>query len=288
MNRNTSKKAFLRSDRWNEDLQWQAERAAKLGRRYCQCSGEYHMLWSSLRASGFLGSLNTEEDALRDALYPLSREAKRILIGGSADPATLCLFGRIFDSHELEVTIVDRCRAPLELIKEFAAAKSIICNTTQADLLTYKSDIKWNLIFLNYTLSFIAPSDRKRFFLSLGNALAPGGHLVCLAKTGNSASVEQRESLMSAWYEQAKNALRRSGLEKHFEGLALNDAIKSYAEERTKRRYNILSTDMIEELFVQSGLKISSVQATQRVWALEGENYRKADTESSVIIIGTK
>lgn len=275
-------------NKWTEDLLWQAERAADLGRRLCHCEGKYHTLWSALRASGFLGSLHSEEDSLAAALSPIVRNGRRFLIGGSADPATLCAVGRISKNDEPDITIVDRCRAPLALINEFAEKQDISCKTIHANLLEFDVEDKWDVIFLNYTLSFIEPNSRRTFFGRLASLLPTGGHLVCLAKTGIRAERGRRDDLISAWLKQARKALLKSGLEKYFEPFELEAAIKQYAEERTTRRFNIISSEEIKELLLGEGLNVSSVNATRRKWVLDGISGDKADAESSVIVIAIK
>ena len=269
---------------WSEDLLWQAERGAALGREHCSCQGRYHALWGALRASGFLGSLHSEEATISSAISHLLSDRARLLIGGSADPATLCAIGRISNSSRMDVTIVDQCAAPLELIKEFAAQKNISCETVQANLLEFESTKKWDVIFLNYTLSFIAARDRAKFFSQLARCLAPGGTLVCLAKTGVSAKTDLRDELESAWANEALKALRESTLDGFMKPSELEQNIHQYAAARTVRRFNIITASEIERLLLGVGLTSCATKATPRKWVLKGVETNRSDAESSVIL----
>ncbi len=270
--------------KWNEDLLWQAERGAALGREHCSCQGRYHALWGALRASGFLGSLHSEEATISSAISQLLNDRTRLLIGGSADPATLCAIGRISKSSRMDVTIVDQCAAPLELINEFADQKNISCETIQADILEFDSTKKWDLIFLNYTLSFIAARDRAKFFRQLSHCLAPGGTLVCLAKTGVQPKTDLRDELESAWSSEALKALRNSKLDSYMESSELEQNVRHYAAARTIRRFNIVPAGEIERLLLDAGLTSCSIKTTPRKWVLKGITANKSDAESSVIV----
>ena len=280
----TELKPPVAQEKWTEDLLWQAERGSKLGRELCSCEGRYHAVWGALRASGFLGSLHSEEEALAPTISPLIDDHTRLLIGGSADPATLCAIGRISKSTRLDITIVDQCEAPLALISEFAATKNISCKTIQANLLDFESSEKWNVIFLNYTLSFIEAHLRKKFFGQLANCLAVGGTLICLAKTGARTEDDQREELEAAWSHQALKALRNTKLDNALEPSELEATIRRYAAARTVRRFNIISAVEIEQLLLGVGLNSCSVKTTHRKWVLEGVAANTSDAESSVIV----
>ena len=274
--------------KWSEDLLWQAERGASLGRELCSCRGRYHALWGALRASRFLGSLHSEEAVLSSAISPLLVDETRLLIGGSADPATLCAIGRISKSNRMNVTIVDQCAAPLELINEFAMQRDIACTTHQANLLEFNSTEKWDVIFLNYTLSFIDAQDRAKFFGRLSRCLAAGGTLVCLAKTGARQISDLRDELETAWANEALKALRISELDRFMESAELEQSVRQYAAARTIRRFNIISADEIEELLLEAGLTSCSIQTTPRKWVLKGVAANKSDAESSVIVTARK
>lgn len=280
----TQLKPSAGQEKWTEDLLWQAERGAELGRKLCSCEGRYHAVWGALRASGFLGSLHSEEEALAPTISPLIKDQTRLLIGGSADPATLCAIGRMSKSNCSDITIVDQCEAPLALISEFAATKNIPCKTIQANLLELESSEKWDVIFLNYTLSFIEAHLRKKFFGHLANCLAVGGTLVCLAKTGAQTEDDQREELEAAWSHGALDALRDAKLENTLELSELEETIRNYAAARTARRFNIISAAEIEQLLLDAGLNSCSVKTTPRKWVLKGVAANKSDAESSVIV----
>jgi SAM-dependent methyltransferase len=128
--------------------------------------------------------LSSEEQILSEVMTPLIRQDARVLIGGSADAGVLCSLGRIYGPAKAAFTVVDKCRSPLELIREFAAEKQVLCRTLNADILDLDGSEQWDQIVLHYTANFVDADHREKFLARIAQALAPGGTLVCAVKTG--------------------------------------------------------------------------------------------------------
>lgn len=269
---------------WTEDLAWQAVRAQELGHRYCTCSDHYHVVWAALRAAGFLGSLRHEEDALFDVLSPFLGDRSRVLIGGSADAATLCAVKRMAGSRQPHIAVVDKCQAPLKLIEEFCALRAQPSVTIHADLFDIGQFGQWDAIVLNYTHSFIDPAVRVRFFSALASALSPGGTLVCLAKHGKGIAAGDIAKLQAAWFEGARNALRAASIGVHWSEKELDEILGQYAVSRTIRRVNIPDTDQMCRELREAGLPSTEVTATPRKWSITGAGEPVRDVETSFII----
>ena len=122
-------------DAFREDLLWQAHRALELGREHCSCEGRHHWSYAALCAAGITGSLSTEGPVLASLMTPLIGDRARVMIAGSADLGLLCFVGRCAAAQRPQITVIDRCRAPLALIEEFAESQRIECRTVQAELL---------------------------------------------------------------------------------------------------------------------------------------------------------
>jgi hypothetical protein len=166
------------NERWSEDLIWQAVRGTELGRKFCTCEGYYHCLWGPLRASGAMKGLSSEEQILSGVMTPFIRQDARVLIGGSADAGVLCSLGRIYGQVKAAFTVVDKCRSPLELIREFAAAKQVLCRTLNVDILEIDGRESWDQIVLHYTANFVDADHREKFLAGVARVLEPGGTLI--------------------------------------------------------------------------------------------------------------
>lgn len=274
-------------DPWSEDLIWQARRGMELGRVRCACPGRYHWLYGTMRASGVVASLKSEEPRLASILRPLVREDMRVMIGGSADPGLFCALGHILRAPAADITVVDRCGAPLELIRELAEARGLRCRTLSLDLLDLNGREQWDLILSHYTLNFIAPHARARFFSGLASALAPGGTLICAVMTGKPITHEDEPLFAAAFAARAREAWAKIGLT--FEDRSeLEDLLQIYAADTTAMRLIWPSADELHARLQEAGLEIRSEQTITRDWSLFGRTDGERRIDTSSIIVATR
>jgi hypothetical protein len=271
---------------WSEDLIQQAIRGLELGREFCTCEGYYHILWGPLRAAGFLGSLTIEEPALAGVLAPLIQDGTEILIGGSADPGTLALVGRVSGKSRPRLSLIDRCKAPIRLIREFCAARHIQCETFQGDLLEVAAFGRWDITILNYTHTFIDSRVRILFFEQIACALKSGGRVVCLAKVGARQEDENIGKLQAAWLTRAREALITSGLMREWDEGKIESMLSAAAFARTERRMNLMSAEDLKSALVCSGLRLAGEHLTPRTWGLTTSDV--VDVEGSVVLTAQK
>ena len=271
-------------DPWREDLAALARRGLELGRAHCTCPGRYHWLYGTMRASGVVASLKSEEPRLASILKPLLRDDMRIMIAGSADPGLFCALGRILRSPLADVTVIDRCGAPLELIREFAEARGLRCRTLNRDLLDVDSREQWGLILSHYTLNFVAPDRRAKFFAGLASVLAPGGALVCAAMTGKAIQHGDEPALAAAFVARSREAWANMRLSAD-DRAALEDILQIYAADTTAMRLIWPQVDEVRACLREAGLDIRSEHTVTRDWSLFGrtDTERRIDTSSIIV-----
>ena len=274
-------------DPWSEDLIWQARRGMELGRAHCTCPGRYHWLYGTMRASGVVASLKSEEPRLASILRPLLGEGRRVMIGGSADTGLFCALGHILRSPAADITVVDRCLAPLELIGELARARGLSCRTLHQDLLALDGREQWDLILSHYTLNFIAPHVRARFFRGLASALAPGGALVCAAMTGRPITHDDEPLLAAAFVARSHEAWARIGLTSD-DRSELEDSLQIYAADTTAMRLIWPSAEELHAHLREAGLEIRSEDTITRDWSLFGRTETERRIDASSIIVATR
>ena len=267
---------------------WQARRGMELGRIHCTCPGRYHWLYGAMRASGVVASLKSEEARLASLLAPLLRDGACIMIGGSADPGLFCAVGRISGSRAADITIIDRCGAPLELIREFAQAKALRCRTLNSDLLALDGHEQWDLIFVHYTLNFVEPRLRRRFFEALASALAPKGVLVCAAMTGEPISHEQQSDLAAAFTAQSRQALARTALAGDARSGEFERLLPVYAADTTAMRLIWPAAQELRALLHGVGLEVQNEDTITRDWSLFGRSDTGRRIDSSSIIVASR
>jgi SAM-dependent methyltransferase len=272
---------------WSEDLLWQAQRGMELGRAFCTCEGRYHWSYGILRAAGVTSSLRIEEPMLASLMSPLIGHRARVMIGGSADPGLLCVVGRFSAAQQPRITIVDRCRAPLALIEEFAASRMLDSRTLQADLLGFEGRGQWDNILLHYTPDFVAAGSRPRFFDSLAASLAPGGTLVCVSMFGPKVPADRKCDLKSALRTYTLNALRQSPLATQEREPEFDRMLDDYTEACALRRLNYPASNELRDLLRQSAFRIVTEQLTPRKRRFF-EIDPTAEPDTSSIIIATR
>lgn len=275
-------------ERWSEDLIWQAVRGAELGRKFCTCEGYYHCLWGPLRASGAMKGLSSEEQILSDVMRPFIRQDARVLIGGSADTGVLCSLGRIYGPVKAAFTVVDKCRSPLELIREFAAAKQVLCRTLNVDILEIDGRESWDQIVLHYTANFVDAAHRKKFLSSIAQVLAPGGTLICAVKTGEKVFSEQRETLEAGFLTRSRGDLEDFLSRRSIEIENLDEMLRGYASAATTRRLNMSTLPEMQNTLRNVGLRVLSVHSTPRKFRYYDEGGSRTRIDSSTLVVATR
>jgi hypothetical protein len=249
---------------WTEDLAWQAQRCLELGSALCICEGHYHTLWGALRIAGLNNTMKGETPILAELMSPFLREGMRVMIGGSADPGVLCGIGRIYAPRIPSFTVIDKCRAPLALIDEFASKTGVACRTAHIDLLDLDGTERWDQIVLHYTADYMDASLRSPLFRSLAASLAPGGTLVCATMTGSSIPLDRQPEMAGAFYARAVAALKDTPMAEHAQTPEFEHKLRRYSECRTSRRLSLPTAEGICDLARNAGLRVLQKHDTAR------------------------
>jgi SAM-dependent methyltransferase len=173
------------------------------------------------------------------------------------------------------------------LIREFSEARGLRCRTLNLDLLDLNGREQWDLILSHYTLNFIVPESRARFFEGLASALAPGGVLVCAAMTGKPITHEDEPLLAAAFAARSREAWERMGLTSE-DRSELEDLLQIYAADTTAMRLIWPSTDALHAHLQEAGLEIRSEHTITRDWSLFGRTDSACRIDTSSIIIATR
>jgi SAM-dependent methyltransferase len=249
---------------WTEDLIWQAQRGLELGRVLCTCDGHYHTLWGTIRASGASNGLKSEEPLLTSLLRPFVRDGARVLIGGAADPGVLCTIGRIYAPVIPALTVIDRCKAPLELVRQFATMKGIVTKTLNLNLLDLDGREQWDQIVLHYTPDFVDPPLHGRLFKALARALAPGGIVVCAAMTATGVIGEREHEVGGVYYDYTLRRVLNGPMADIAASAEFQDMLRTYSVRWGQRRTNLSSHEQLTEAMGGAGLSLLSQNSAPR------------------------
>jgi len=251
-------------DMWHEDVVWQARRGLELGSALCACDGSYHMLWGSLRIAGVNNTMKGETSALAELMSPFLRDNMRVMIGGSADTGVLCNIGRIYAPRMPAFTVIDKCKAPLALIDEFASARHVACQTQHGNLLDLDGTEQWDQIVLHYTADFMDAHLRNRLFRNLARSLLPRGTLICATMTGASPPADQRPEMEAAYVARATALLKDTPMAAYARTPEFEHKLRGYAACRTVRRLSLPTAELICDLARDAGLRVLQKHETAR------------------------
>ena len=267
---------------WIEDLPAQARRALAIGRDLCTCDDSYHALWPTLRAAKVSYSLRADEPRLAALMTPFIRDGARVMIGGAADPGLLCAIGRIYSPSIPAITVIDRCKAPLESIRQFAAGKSLTCRTLNLDLLEFEDSEEWDQIVLHYTPNFIGLPMHDRLFRRLSSTLAPGGVLVCVAMTSTTIAGASPADLESVFFAYSLQSLRESALADIARNADFEPMLQRYARGWSLRRTGLRTHQSLCEALHAAGLRILTETTTARKPRFAG-GHAIVDTNAIIV-----
>jgi SAM-dependent methyltransferase len=185
--------------RFQEDLRWIAIEAFSLSDRLCEACGHMHALWSYIRLARASTGAEGGPTSLPTVLTGLIDGGRRsILVAGSQGTGLLTIAARACAGRCLDIVLLDRCEAPLELCRRLAGAWSLPIETMHEDLTNFDVEGRFDIVLVHGTLHYV-PADRRADVLArLRRALRPDGRLVLLFNvsfpvSGDSAS-ENREA----------------------------------------------------------------------------------------------
>src|SRR5262245_51964312 len=142
----------------------------------------YHGVWQYLRALGVLKTAGGHASFFGDTLRALAAggSVRRVLISGAADDAMALIALEAFREVDapLELTMVDRCEAPLALSRWSAARVGATMRTSRADMLDFAGEAPFDVVMMSSFLAFITPAARPRLFAHVAGLLRSGGKLL--------------------------------------------------------------------------------------------------------------
>jgi SAM-dependent methyltransferase len=167
---------------FDENLLAMAAEAYGLADRLCDHCRNFYALWGYRRLARMCGAEGGLDAIERALAGPIASGAKRILIAAAADTNLLATVARAGAGPDTEIVVIDRCRTPLELCRQFARRWSLSVKTQVVDLMDL--DLTgFDLAYANSVLWYIPAEKRVDVLGRLRRALRPGGHFVHVFNT---------------------------------------------------------------------------------------------------------
>ena len=229
-------------------------------------------------------SIGPEEPLMVSVMTPLIDNRARVMIAGSADLGLLCFVGRCAAPRDPEITVIDRCRAPLALIEEFAAQRGIACRTRRANLLDLDGREQWDVILAHHTAEFFGGPSRATFYKTIAASLAPGGSLICATMTGRRLPPEKQAVLEAEFRDHSVNAFRQLPLARQEHGHEFEPLLGEYAKARAARRMNYPTDDEFYNDLRNAGLRVVSEDALPVRWTFSKVDAAPGSVRKFVIV----
>lgn len=163
----------------------------KLAEQYCNRGALdcrwYHGNWELLKSLGMVSTSAVhaiELGALLELALPDKSSVAKILLSGSTDAALLqILASTCADSgRNADITAVDICATPLELMCRYARENRLTFSAVKADVLDYHPEKRYDIIFTHAFMGNFDDMGRARLVRKWASMLNEGGSVVTVQR----------------------------------------------------------------------------------------------------------
>jgi SAM-dependent methyltransferase len=249
----------------DEPLELSAPLVRQLASKLCRknpatgesCEWE-HGFWQYLRILGLAPVPKRHADFYRDAFQQLidSGERPRILISGAADYGMLALVIGLLRERGIEpqVTVVDLCETPLALNRWFAERESVEIHTHCSDMLSYTSDVPFDMISTHGFFCYFSPPQRPALLANWHRLLRVGGAVVTVAPIRPAAACEPMGFTPAQAAAFCAAALKRATEMRSVLDIEPEEVLRGAQRMASQRRsYSVTSLEEFRSLFEQAG-----------------------------------
>lgn len=251
----------------DDEFRAQALRYLPVCVAHCQCPDRWHTLWMGLKTTGLLRGVYLQAPLLRTMLAPYWVPGGHVLIAGAADTGLLEVLSGLYGDRQARYTVVDLCKAPLEMVSEYAAEAGLNVRPALTNLVDLPSDESWDLVFIHYTLSFLDAPARAAFLRRLKAGLSPKGVALCAIRFQDppaSTKDDVDQARTQQWLESSRTQLREAFGSDPTLIHPLLQWLPAYAQSRQERERSMPHVDVMREEFRQAGLEI--LAASDPMW----------------------
>lgn len=231
------------------------------------CSGEcrwYHGNWELLKSLGVVttSAVHAREwSELLGSVLQGCGEPPAVLLSGATDDALLRMLVAAGGGRPMDITALDICATPLELMGRCAAELGLALHPVCSDIRHYAPGKRFDLILTHAFLGNFAAADRARLVRRWGGLLAPGGRVVTMQRVRppDSPPVVRFSPAQSARFvDAALEAARRTGDRQPEFTAWVEFAARTFAERFVS--HAITSRSELERLFVEAGLQLQHLE----------------------------
>jgi SAM-dependent methyltransferase len=256
-----------------EDLSYNARRAMELAPVYCGRCLNYHFLSPAKRVAGGSSGYGIKADrsALIEIIAGLLAEAGKrhrqvvdVVVIGTVDTGILAIcahaaFARARDvSSRVRFTVLDLCRTPLELCKEFAVTHGLNLVTDAVDLVETENVYPADIV-VHHSLFRYLPADKHVATLrKVVGWLKPGGRLVFSMTINTTTDVADDLARRNRRLDLIRQQVEAGSLAVNEPEAVLYSRFKNYLELTMEEKSEFRSSGAVRQLFVDAGIPVVS------------------------------
>jgi SAM-dependent methyltransferase len=247
-----------------EDLAQLAATQYRIADQLCDTCRNYHALWPYHRVAGMVGGAqgggSSVERILRQAFEDGGR---KLLIAGAADTGLLALAARVGIPYDVDIVVIDRCRTPLELCRQFAQRWSLRAETLHRDLTDLDISAGFDVVLASSVLTFIAPDRRVDVLSRLRGALRPGGTLVHVFNVSARVSGEALPEYRADYSRRMLAEMERRGIPLPESAEMFTQRLDHYARDFQSNQGAFGNRDQVLSLHRRAGFAIVTCADTE-------------------------
>lgn len=278
----------IAEERFGEDPVENARRCIDFAPIHCVACGDFH-LRSILRRMSVnpaekIGDSKDFNAMISLALERLRDDASkiRVVIVGSTDTGLLAqlmiaaaLVGGVDFATNLNVTVLDQCRTPLEICKIYADKAGINLQTRQADFLSYDGAADFDLIVMHGVLPFFPAKLRLQYLSHIAGWLKPGGFLISSTHMGSKPDLTTGEKRAHLAISNLRELAATGPTMDAGATDALVERLRSSLKARTSEAKVFADAGEATEFYRATGLKVVSLRVINNQPEHSGKPHRK-------------
>jgi SAM-dependent methyltransferase len=250
--------------RFTEDLREAARQTYNLADRLCGSCKNLHLLWPYLRLAQASGG-DVDNPLVCSVLGRLlAPHGRSVLIAGCADAGLLALVARTADSST-NITVLDRCAAPLEVCRRFADRWSLSIEIIHLNLTELTLESRFDVVFAHMLLHLIPPDQCLDVLARMRRSLRSDGRLVLVFRSSARIEGSFLPEYRRGYALHLIEALEAAGIDLPEPRETFRRRIEVYAEERRAWEGAHADRAEVEQLLTTAGFVIANIVPIESV-----------------------
>jgi hypothetical protein len=265
-----------------EDLAYNAKRAMELAPNYCGRCEDYHFLAPIRRfanegdGSGIGGDRQRLIRLVSGCIEQAesNKQAIDVVVAGAVDTGTLATCAHAASTRTVETfsrvryTVLDICRTPLELCREYALRHNLRLTTQLVDLVE-SDDVYQADVLLHHSLfRFLDPDSHVATLRKLSRWLKPGGRMIFSMSIDSTASDDLNEAYRRSNVERIWKSIESGTVEINEPENIFRSRIQSYLDRNRRNAAGFRNSRMLREMIEAAGIPILSFEEKSRLISL--------------------